>query len=453
MAGIVAVVALSAARTVLDRTRSRAATRSPVRPPGRRRRGLGLVPGRPAVADPDRCAGRLRAGLQHPHRGRPRAVRERAGRADAAGPRERAAGRGCAASPWWPRASWCCCDPDEALRLVVYAGGAALVYLGSAELLRVLGTAPGRPEPGGPCAGSLVVAAVAAVTAVAASVDGGASCCERGEQPAAVAATPGRRLQRHARAVRPAREQRAVPRHPQRHVGGRRARLGADQPAPLDPAPAARTASGCSCWTPTTAARGRAAACSPTSPPRAVTATRWRASWTRRRWRRPAGWARRSRAASRAARHLAVPHALRAGRDPLHRHADRHEAVPGPRAPERGGAVPGELRDRRGHGGGVPQDRHRRYAQALDRGEPLPTLGRDDPRAASGCWCSPRTDVEGVPWLNYGFEWVQDTPLKAQRPQDLNCRPSRGHRGQPDPDAQPLDRPLPAAAERQPARS
>ena len=87
------------------------------------------------------------------------------------------------------------------------------------------------------------------------------------------------------------------------------------------------------------------------------------------------------------------------------------------------------------------------YAQALDPGEPLPTLGQMI-RSGKRLLVFTENRVEGIPWLNDGFEWVQDTPLKAERPQDLNCRPSRGNAGQPDPDAQPLDRPLPAAAGR-----
>jgi hypothetical protein len=66
------------------------------------------------------------------------------------------------------------------------------------------------------------------------------------------------------------------------------------------------------------------------------------------------------------------------------------------------------------------------YAQTLDRGEPLPTLGqmiRSDKRLL----VFTENPVEGVPWMNSGFEWVQDTPLKAERPEDLNCRPSRGN--------------------------
>ena len=65
------------------------------------------------------------------------------------------------------------------------------------------------------------------------------------------------------------------------------------------------------------------------------------------------------------------------------------------------------------------------YAQVLDRGEPLPTLGQMI-RSGKRMLVFTENRTEGVPWLNYGFEWVQDTPLKAQRPQDLNCRPSRG---------------------------
>jgi hypothetical protein len=63
--------------------------------------------------------------------------------------------------------------------------------------------------------------------------------------------------------------------------------------------------------------------------------------------------------------------------------------------------------------------------QTLDRGEPLPTLG-EMIRSGKRLLVFTENEVEGVPWMNYGFEWVQDTPLKAQRPGDLNCRPSRG---------------------------
>ena len=68
---------------------------------------------------------------------------------------------------------------------------------------------------------------------------------------------------------------------------------------------------------------------------------------------------------------------------------------------------------------------HQDMALALDRGEPLPTLG-EMIRQGKRLLVFTENRAEGVPWLNYGFEWVQDTPLKAQRPRDLNCRPSRG---------------------------
>ena len=67
-----------------------------------------------------------------------------------------------------------------------------------------------------------------------------------------------------------------------------------------------------------------------------------------------------------------------------------------------------------------------KYAQTLNRGEPLPTLGQmiaNDKRLL----VFTENRVGGIPWLNDGFEWVQDTPLKAQQPEDLKCDPSRGN--------------------------
>jgi hypothetical protein len=67
-----------------------------------------------------------------------------------------------------------------------------------------------------------------------------------------------------------------------------------------------------------------------------------------------------------------------------------------------------------------------RYVAALDRDEPLPTLGelvRDDRRVI----VLAENDADGsVPWYLDGFSFVQDTPLGARTIDQLSCARERG---------------------------
>lgn len=67
-----------------------------------------------------------------------------------------------------------------------------------------------------------------------------------------------------------------------------------------------------------------------------------------------------------------------------------------------------------------------KYATALDRDEPLPTLGslvRRDKRVI----VLAEKDADGsVPWYLDGFSFVQDTPLGATKTTQLSCRLERG---------------------------
>jgi hypothetical protein len=67
----------------------------------------------------------------------------------------------------------------------------------------------------------------------------------------------------------------------------------------------------------------------------------------------------------------------------------------------------------------------------LERGAPLPTLGelvREDRRVI----VLTEKDADGtVPWYLDGFSFVQDTPLGAEKPEELSCELNRGDTGSP----------------------
>lgn len=67
-----------------------------------------------------------------------------------------------------------------------------------------------------------------------------------------------------------------------------------------------------------------------------------------------------------------------------------------------------------------------KYAETLNRGEPLPTLGD---LVASGKRMVVFTENEpdgGVPWINSAFAWTQDTPLGNRSAGDFTCKRYRG---------------------------
>jgi hypothetical protein len=67
-----------------------------------------------------------------------------------------------------------------------------------------------------------------------------------------------------------------------------------------------------------------------------------------------------------------------------------------------------------------------RYVATLHRDEPLPTLG-GLVRTGRRVVVFTEKDADGtVPWYLDGFSFVQDTPLKATRPEQLSCRRARG---------------------------
>ncbi|HEV7493310.1 hypothetical protein [Baekduia sp.] len=66
------------------------------------------------------------------------------------------------------------------------------------------------------------------------------------------------------------------------------------------------------------------------------------------------------------------------------------------------------------------------YAATLRHDQPLPTLGE---LIASGhrlVVFTEKTPSGTVPWLNDAFSWIQDTPLGAQQPGQLQCKRYRG---------------------------
>jgi hypothetical protein len=67
-----------------------------------------------------------------------------------------------------------------------------------------------------------------------------------------------------------------------------------------------------------------------------------------------------------------------------------------------------------------------RYAATLERDEPLPTLG-ELVAADQRLIVLAEEDADGtVPWYLDGFSFVQDTPLRATRPDELSCARYRG---------------------------
>ena len=68
-----------------------------------------------------------------------------------------------------------------------------------------------------------------------------------------------------------------------------------------------------------------------------------------------------------------------------------------------------------------------RYAATLSHGQPLPTLGQliaDGHRLVVFTEKTPSDRT--VPWLNDAFSWIQDTPLGTQKPSQLRCSRYRG---------------------------
>jgi hypothetical protein len=93
------------------------------------------------------------------------------------------------------------------------------------------------------------------------------------------------------------------------------------------------------------------------------------------------------------------------------------------------------------------------YLAELDRTEPLPTL-RELIRSGKRVIVFTERPPSGqYPWNHDGFSFIQDTPLGATKPKGLLCDRNRGDRRQPAAHDQQLDRPLPAAAQRQPRRA
>jgi len=316
--------------------------------------------------------------------------------------------------------------PEDALRLVAYAGGAALVYLGSSELLRVLGSSRRTERAAAPALRRVAaVAGVAAVTAIAASLTAGL-VLDRGEQPAAVAAAPGagcngmrelcnRRVNdvlfpgtHNAMSAADvpgwllANQRRSVPRQLR---DGVRLFL-------LDPHYGRKVGSGRVLTDFEAEGRDRNKVARELDPPALAAARRLGPSIARGEPGPRDVWLCHTLCELGATRFTDTLTDMKEflAREPqnvlvlfLENYVKDEDLA--------------EAFRRTGTAG---------YAQTLDRGEPLPTLSqmiRSDKRLL----VFTENAVEGVPWMNYGFEWVQDTPLKAERPQDLNCRPSRGN--------------------------
>ena len=313
--------------------------------------------------------------------------------------------------------------PEDALRIVAYVGGAALVYLGSSELLRVLGSAR-RVERARPARRIAAVAGVAVLTAVVATMTA-AFVLERGEQPAAVAASPGagcngmRELcgRRVNNVLFPGthnamsaadvpgwaltNQRRSIPRQLK---DGIRLFL-------LDPHYGRKGQSGRVLTDFAGEGRDRNKVARELDAPALAAARRLGPSLTRGRPGPRDIWLCHTLCELGATRFTDTLKDMRRflAREPqnvvvlfLENYVTDEDMAEAFR--ETGTAD---------------------MALALDRGEPLPTLG-EMIRADKRLLVFTENRAEGVPWLNYGFEWVQDTPLKAERPQDLNCRPSRG---------------------------
>ena len=302
-------------------------------------------------------------------------------------------------------------SPALALRVVAYIGGAALVYLGSAELLRVLGT--DRQVERRPYRRVLAIAGVAAVTAVAASVTAG-FVLERGEQPAAASAPaagcngmrelcdrrvndvmfPGTHNAMSAADVPGwalANQRRSVPRQLD---DGIRLFL-------LDPHYGRKARSGRVLTDFGAEGRDRNKVARELDPPALAAARRLGPSVARGKLGPRDVWLCHTLCELGATRMTDTLASMRQflDREPgnvlvlfLENYVKDDDLADAFR--ETGTA---------------------KYAQTLDRGEPLPTLGQmidTDKRLL----LFTENRVDGIPWLNYGFEWVQDTPLKAQRP-------------------------------------
>ncbi|HYI35249.1 MAG TPA: hypothetical protein VEX39_01480 [Thermoleophilaceae bacterium] len=318
--------------------------------------------------------------------------------------------------------------PQTALALLAYVAGAALVYLGSAELLRVLGS-PRRAEQPRPVRRLAAVVGVAALTAVAASMTA-ALVLQRGQQPAAAAATPaagcngmkelcGRRVNdvlfpgtHNAMSAADvpgwalANQRRSVPRQLE---DGIRLFL-------LDPHYGRKGGGGRVLTDFAAEGRDRNKVARELDPPALAAARRLGPSPSRGTPGPRDVWLCHTLCELGATRFTDTLNDMKRflAREPqnvlvlfLENYVTDEDLA--------------EAFRRTGTQG---------YAQVLDRGEPLPTLGQ---MIGSGKRLLVFTEnrVEGIPWLNDGFEWVQDTPLKAERPDDLNCRPSRGDEDSP----------------------
>jgi hypothetical protein len=66
------------------------------------------------------------------------------------------------------------------------------------------------------------------------------------------------------------------------------------------------------------------------------------------------------------------------------------------------------------------------YAATLHHGQPLPTLGELIADGHRLVVFTEKTPSGTVPWLNDAFSWIQDTPLGAQQPSQLQCKRYRG---------------------------
>jgi hypothetical protein len=66
------------------------------------------------------------------------------------------------------------------------------------------------------------------------------------------------------------------------------------------------------------------------------------------------------------------------------------------------------------------------YAATLRHDQPLPTLGQLIAAGHRLVVFTEKTPSGTVPWLNDAFSWIQDTPLGAQQPSQLQCKRYRG---------------------------
>ena len=72
-----------------------------------------------------------------------------------------------------------------------------------------------------------------------------------------------------------------------------------------------------------------------------------------------------------------------------------------------------------------------RYLETLQPGQPLPTLGALI-RSRHNVLVFAQKPTSGTyPWDMNGFQWIQDTPLGAQKPSQFNCRLYRGEPSNP----------------------